>query len=162
MRKSLPLIEIQALVGTEIGQSDWLHIDQERVDRFADCTDDHQWIHVDTARAATGPFGATIAHGFLTLSLIPYLSRSVFLQPEDTIMAVNYGFETVRLINPVSVGAKIRDTLSLTAVKVKDQHRVLMTTRHTIEIESRAKPACVAECLSMYFLSTPVGPITAS
>ena len=150
MRKILPLEEIRALVGTQIGRSEWLEIGQERIDRFADCTDDHQWIHTDPDRAAAGPFGAPIAHGFLTLSLIPFLGRSGSIEPEGTRMAINYGFNKVRLIHPVTVGSKIRDTLKLLAVTEKEPHRVLMTTRHTIEILGEDKPACVAEMLSMF------------
>lgn len=156
MRKILPLSEIRALVGTDIGQSEWLQIDQGRIDRFADCTDDHQWIHTDPARAAGGPFGKTIAHGFLTISLIPYLARSASIQPEHTVMAINYGINMVRLIHPVTVGAKIKDTLTLLAVEDKDPRQVMLTTRHNIEIQGETKPACVADMLSLFITAPPL------
>lgn len=147
----LPLDKIKEKVGQEIGKSDWIQIDQERINQFADCTGDHQWIHVDEEKAAAGPFGKTIAHGFLTISMIPKFSENHSLVPEGTMMAINYGLNKVRLVNPVPVGSKIRDNIALGEVVEKSGGRVLVSTIHTIEIEGEEKPACVAESLAMFF-----------
>ncbi len=152
MTRILPLHEIKKLVGSEAGKSDWLLIDQDRVNRFADCTEDHQWIHVDEEKAAKGPFGKTIAHGFLTLSLIPYFSSEMGVVPEGAVMTINYGLNKVRLLNPVPVGSRIRDVMVITDVAEKGQGRLLVTTTHTIEIEGKEKPACVAEALMMFMM----------
>ncbi len=152
MIEVLPLAKIQEKIGQELGQSEWLQIDQDRVDKFAECTGDHQWIHVDKEAAAKGPFGTTIAHGYLTLSLIPYFSGDMGVVPEGTMMAVNYGLNKVRLINPIPVGSKIKDTMVLSAIEEKSGNRILMTTTHTIEIEGQEKPACIADTLAMFFL----------
>ncbi len=151
MIEVLPLDKIRERIGQEIGKSDWLQIDQERVNKFADCTGDHQWIHVDEKAAAQGPFGGTIAHGHLTISLIPYFSSDVGVVPKGTTMAINYGLNKVRLINPVPVGSKIRDTMTLGEITEKSGGRILVATTHTIEIEGQEKPACIAETLSMFF-----------
>lgn len=147
----LPLKQIKERIGSEIGKSGWIQINQDRVNQFADCTGDHQWIHVDQEKAAAGPFGTTIAHGFLTISLIPKLSEDHSLVPEGTMMAINYGLNKVRLLNPVPVGSKIRDTIVMGDVVEKSGGRILVTTVHTIEIEGQEKPACVAESLAMFF-----------
>lgn len=147
----LPIEEIKARIGKELGTSDWLEIDQARIDQFADCTNDHQWIHVDKEKAAAGPFGATIAHGFLTLSLISFFSEDVALVPENTMAAINYGLNKVRMLNPVTVGSKIRDTMVLGDVTEKSNGRVLIAVQHTVEIEGQEKPAMVAESLAMFF-----------
>jgi acyl dehydratase len=135
--------EIEAAAGQQIGTSDWVEIDQERVDRFADATGDHQWIHVDVERAKDGPFGGTIAHGYLTLSLVPWLGSQVFTL--DTPGAkLNYGVNKVRFPNPVRVGSRVRATVSVgevTDVKAGKQ----LTFSFTVEIEGQDKPACVAE-----------------
>jgi len=140
-------------VGKELGVSDWLEIDQERIDDFAKCTLDYQWIHIDKEKAAKGPFGTTIAHGYLTLSLLPYLGQGIGIRPEgvNITMGVNYGLNKFRLINPVAVGSKIRTRVVLKEVAEKGPGRILMTTENTIEIEGQDKPACVAETLSMLF-----------
>jgi acyl dehydratase len=147
--QELTIEEITAYIGREIGRSDWLRIDQDRVDAFADCTDDHQWIHVDRERAATGFYGTTVAHGFLLLSLIPRLSQDVPFDPQGVAMNVNYGLNRVRFIRPVPVGAEIRDSLVLKDAVVKDGGRVLLTIQHTLRIRGQADPACVAETLRM-------------
>ena len=152
MPRTMPLDEIKNMVGSEAGRSDWFSIDQDRVNRFADCTEDRQWIHVDQEKAANGPFGGTIAHGFLTLSLIPYFDREYGVVPEGASMTVNYGLNKVRLLNPVPVGSRIRDVMTITEVAEKGAGRVLITTTHTIGIEGQEKPACVAEALMMYML----------
>ncbi|MFD0904435.1 MaoC family dehydratase [Actinomadura sediminis] len=137
------LDEIKALAGKDLGRSDWLEITQERVDTFADATDDHQWIHVDAARAAGSPFGGTIAHGYLTLSLVIPLFNGL-LTVQGTKMSINYGLEKVRFPSPVRVGARIR--LAATVAEVTDVpgNGVQMTCDFTIEIEGSDKPACVA------------------
>ncbi|MBT4267757.1 MAG: MaoC family dehydratase [Deltaproteobacteria bacterium] len=147
----LPLEEIKARIGQEIGKSEWIQIDQDRINQFAECTGDHQWIHVDEEKAAAGPFGTTIGHGFLTISMLPKMSEDTSLIPEGTMMAINYGLNKVRLLNPVTVGSKIRDTIVLGSVTEKSGGRILISTTNTIEIEGQEKPACVAEMLSMFF-----------
>jgi acyl dehydratase len=151
----LAIIEqIKSRLGQEIGVSDWWLIDQNRINQFADCTDDHQWIHVDVERAAHGPFGKTIAHGFLTLALIPAMSRSIRLPLDESQvqMHINYGLNQVRFINPVPVNSKIRSRVTLANVEAKSPSRILLTFKHTIEIEGQDKPACVAETLSLIVL----------
>lgn len=134
---------LMELVGQELGTSDWLEITQERVNKFADATGDHQWIHVDVEKAKNGPFGQTIAHGFLTLSLLPVLGAQV-QQVTGMKMGINYGCNKVRFPSPVPVGSKVRDTVTLKEVTRKDSGiQVIMV--HTIEIEGQDRPACVAE-----------------
>src|SRR5450759_3689602 len=151
MAKELPLEEIRKLVGTEVYVSDWKEIGQDQINQFADSTGDHQWIHVDPEKAARGPFGKTIAHGFLTLSHIPFFSYQVPLKFEGAKMSINYGLDKVRFINPVVSGAKIRDRIVLSGLEERPDNRVLMTQIHTIEIEGQEKPACVAQALAMIF-----------
>lgn len=141
---------LQDLVGTEIGVSDWMEITQERVDAFADATDDHQWIHVDRERAAIAPFGGTIAHGFLTLSLTVTLSAQVPLDVGSPRMAINYGLEKVRFPAPVPVGSRIRARIGM--VSVADVEGGIQVNRQvTIEVEGSKKPAMVAETVSRYY-----------
>jgi acyl dehydratase len=147
----LPIDQIKARIGKELGVSDWLKIDQKRINAFADCTGDHQWIHVNEEMAAQGPFGKTIAHGYLTVSLLPSFSSDISIVPEGTRMAINYGMNKLRFVNPVPVGSKIRDRMSLTNIEEKGGGRFLVTTTHTIEIEGADKPACIAETLTMFF-----------
>jgi acyl dehydratase len=143
MRVLDDLDELPGLAGEPLGTSDWLEIDQDRVNRFADATGDHQWIHVDVERAAAGPFGGTIAHGYLTLSLLPFLGAQVFAL-ETPGAKLNYGVNKVRFPSPVRVGSRIRNHVTMgevTALPAGTQ----LTLRHTIEIEGQDKPACVAE-----------------
>ena len=147
----LSIDKMQERVGQEIGVTDWLTIDQDRINKFADCTLDRQWIHVDEEKAAKGPFGKTIAHGFLTVSLLSFFSEHHAVIPEGTKMTVNYGMNKLRLLNPVPVGARIRDRITLTDINVKSEDRILVTNTHTVEIEGMDKPACIAELLFMYF-----------
>jgi acyl dehydratase len=143
--------KLKKMVGQENGVSNWVLIDQDRINRFADATDDHQWIHVDIEKAKKGPFGGPIGHGFLTLSLIPIFSKSAKYLPEGMKMGVNYGLNKVRFINPVPVGSEVRSRMVISAVEEKGPGRILMTTTHTIEIKGQDKPACIAEALSMLF-----------
>jgi acyl dehydratase len=143
MRVFTTLDEVAAASGEELGSSDWLTIEQDRVDRFAEATGDHQWIHVDAARAAGGPFGGTIAHGYLTLSLIPQFGAQIF-GLETPGAKLNYGVNKVRFPNPVKVGARIRATATLSEVTDIPAGKQLVTT-YVVEIEGEGKPACVAE-----------------
>jgi acyl dehydratase len=143
MRVLDDLDELAGLAGEELGTSDWLEIDQDRVDAFADATGDHQWIHVDVERAAAGPFGGTIAHGYLTLSLIPFLGAQVF-SLETPGAKLNYGVNKVRFPSPVPVGARIRNHVTMGEVTDLPAGKQL-TLRHTLEIEGQPKPGCVAE-----------------
>jgi acyl dehydratase len=145
------LKDMGEFIGKEIFLSDWAQVTQDQINQFADSTKDHQWIHVDEVKAAKGPFGKTIAHGFLTLSHLPFFGYQVPLKMEGSQMLINYGLDKVRFINPVMSGAKIRDRIVLSALEEKPGNRLLMTQTHTIEIEGQEKPACVAEALTMIF-----------
>jgi len=145
------LKSLEKSIGKEIFLSDWTQVTQEQINQFADSTKDHQWIHVDVEKAAKGPFGRTIAHGFLTLSHLPFFSYQVPLKLEGAAMTINYGLDRVRFLNPVVSGAKIRDRIVLTALEEKPGNRLLMTQTHTIEIEGQEKPACIAQALGMIF-----------
>ena len=141
--------ELPGLAGTDLGDSTWLEITQDRVNTFADATDDHQWIHVDAERAATGPFGGTIAHGYLTLSLlIPMMSE--LLQVDGAAMAVNYGLNKVRFPSPVPVGARIR-AHGVIAEVTDVEGGVQVTIDFTVEIDGVAKPACAAQGVYRYY-----------
>lgn len=135
--------EVSAAAGEELGTSEWLQIDQERVNAFADATGDHQWIHVDVDRAASGPFGGTIAHGYLTLSLIPQFGAQIF-SFETPGAKLNYGVNKVRFPNPVRVGSKVRAIATLAEVTDIPAGKQLVT-KFVLEIEGEDKPACVAE-----------------
>jgi acyl dehydratase len=143
MRVFTTLDEIAAASGEELGTSDWLTLEQDRVDRFAEATGDHQWIHVDAERAKDGPFGGTIAHGYLTLSLVPYLGSQVF-SLETPGAKLNYGVNKVRFPSPVRVGKRVRAHVALGEVTDLPAGKQL-TLRYTVEIEGEGKPACVAE-----------------
>jgi acyl dehydratase len=143
MRVFSTFVELDAAVGEELGSSEWLEISQERVDAFADATGDHQWIHVDVERAAAGPFGGTIAHGYLTLSLIPQLTAQIF-GLETPGAKLNYGVNKVRFPSPVKVGSRVRATATITAVSDVPAGKQMLTS-YVVEIEGADKPACVAE-----------------
>lgn len=148
MRVFVTIEEFSAAAGTSLGTTDWLEVDQQRIDTFATATDDHQWIHVDPERAADGPFQGTIAHGLLTLSLLPVLNHQLY-KIENLSMAVNYGFDKVRFISPVPVGARVRATTDVISVdQVPGGIQAKLTT--TIEVEGSAKPACVAESIARF------------
>ena len=140
------LADLAALAGQDIGTSDWLLIDQARVNLFAEATGDHQWIHTDPVRAASGPFGAPIAHGFLTLSLLPLLFESAFAIA-DVRMGVNYGLNRVRFVSPVRVGSRVRGRFKLVSFEPLEGGAQL-TVEATIELDGSARPACVAETVS--------------
>jgi acyl dehydratase len=140
---------VKAKAGQEWGRSDWLQVTQDRIDQFADATDDHQWIHVDAERAKKGPFGTTIAHGFLTLSLIPGLVSS-FVKVDGVKMGINYGLNKVRFPSPVRVGSRVRAVSK--NMSVDDvEGGVQVVNQVTIEIEGQEKPACVAETVSRFY-----------
>jgi acyl dehydratase len=142
--------DLPKLAGTETGVSDWVTIDQDRINKFADATGDHQWIHVDVERAKTQlPGGKTIAHGYLTLSLIPWLTGD-FLSIQGVTRGINYGSNKVRFINMVPVGSRLRARAKLLEVEPKSGG-MQMTTEVTIEIDGQAKPACVAETISLVY-----------
>ncbi|TQS42039.1 MaoC family dehydratase [Cryptosporangium phraense] len=149
MRVFTSVDELEQAVGTEVGASEWLTVTQDRVDLFADATDDHQWIHVDVERAAAGPFGAPIAHGYLTLSLLPSFARQIFRV--EARMAVNYGLNKVRFPAPVAVGSSIRAVVRLLEVtRVGEAVQVVSST--TVEIRGGTKPAVVAETVGRFYL----------
>src|SRR6476620_11079112 len=139
------LDELIAAQGTEVGPTEWLEVIQDRVNVFADATDDHQWIHVDPERAAGGPFGGTIAHGLLTLSLLPHFMHQLFTVDNIT-MAINYGYNKVRFITPVKVGANIRARAEITKVDRLDGGAQATVTA-TVDIDGSEKPAAVAESI---------------
>lgn len=142
------LNEFAAAQGSQLGPTEWMEISQDRVNLFADATDDHQWIHIDPQRAADGPFGGTIAHGLLTLSLLPHFSHQLY-RVDGITLAVNYGYNKVRFITPVKVGARIRARGEVTAIN-KLEGAVQATTTLTVEIEGSEKPAAVAESIVRY------------
>jgi acyl dehydratase len=143
--------EIKARIGTEIGVSDWILIDQKAIDIFADVTGDHQFIHVDPAAAAQTPFGGTVAHGFLTLSLLSQMAAGVMLIPPTIRMAVNYGFEKVRFIAPVRSGKRVRGRFTLVSIEEKRPGQWQFLHHVTVEIENEDKPALTADWIGMIF-----------
>ncbi len=145
MKKFNGLAELIAAEGELLGPTDWLEVTQERVNLFADATDDHQWIHIDPQRAADGPFGGTIAHGLLTLSLIPHFTHQLY-SVDNVAMAINYGYNRVRFITPVRVGSNIRARAEIAAVTQLDG-AVQATLATTVEIEGSEKPAAVVESI---------------
>jgi acyl dehydratase len=148
----VPAAELKDYVGKELGCSEWLTIDQERINLFAEATGDFQFIHVDPTKAAQTPFGSTIAHGFLSLSLIPKLMEDILVMPEGLKMVVNYGLDSVRFIQPVKVDSKVRLKVELSEVTEKKPGQLLLKAIATLEIEGMDKPAYVAESLSLCFV----------
>ena len=141
------LADLAGQVGQPLGTSPWLGIDQQRIDAFAEATGDHQWIHVDATRAAAGPFGATIAHGYLTLSLLPMLADQAFVI-DDVAMGINYGLNKLRFPHPVRVGSRVRAHFTLSEFEILADGSVQLVVLATVEIEGVAKPACVAEMVT--------------
>ncbi|WP_255949963.1 MaoC family dehydratase [Streptomyces odontomachi] len=150
LRTATGLAGIKALAGADLGHSEWLEITQDRVDTFADATGDHQWIHTDPERAATGPFGGTIAHGYLTLSLIIPLFNQL-LAIEGTSVGINYGLDKVRFPHPVRVGAKIRLHGAVESVEDVRGNGVELRLAFTVEIEGADKPACAAQAIYRHY-----------
>jgi acyl dehydratase len=149
MRKFASAEEVVAAKGEALGSSAWRTITQEQINLFADATDDHQWIHIDPVKAAAGPFGAPIAHGFLSLSLLAAFSPEI-IAIEGVRMSVNYGLDRVRFLTPVRVDSKVRSTAELLDAVATDAG-VRITVRHTVEIEGEPKPALVADALALLF-----------
>ena len=150
MKTIQTLAEMPALIGQEVVVSDWVTITQEQVNLFAEATGDHQWIHVDVERAKAGPFGAPIAHGFLTLSLLPRFFESS-LHIAETRMGVNYGLNKVRFVSPVPVGSRLRARMRLLACDPIDKNGMQMTWEVTTEREGGSKPVCVAESIARHY-----------
>ena len=148
MRTFGSVAELASAAGSQLGHSSWHAVTQQLIDDFADATGDHQWIHVDRARAAAGPFGSTVAHGFLTLSMIPALARETF-RVTGARMAINYGLERVRFPAPLPAESEIRAHLRIKDAAVGDD-RVRMTTEVTIVARDAPKPCCVAEVVTLY------------
>jgi acyl dehydratase len=149
MRTFESVADLAAVKGEVLGTSDWVTITQEAVNMFADATGDHQWIHVDPERAAAGPFGTTIAHGYMTLSLLPQLMHGLYTV-KGIKMAINYGLNKVRFPAPVPVGSKVRAQTSLVSVEDIGNGAAQVIMSSTVEIEGSAKPACVAESIVRY------------
>jgi len=143
--------ELPTLIGRTLAPSDWILVDQARIDAFAACTDDHQFIHTDPERSRReSPYGTTIAHGFLTLSLIAAHQPADFPRPDDLGVTVNYGLDRLRFMSPVPAGARVRLLTTVTEVQTKGPGRMLVKTEKTMEIEGGAKPAYVAEQLTLF------------
>ncbi|MEL7043883.1 MAG: MaoC family dehydratase [Pseudomonadota bacterium] len=145
----VPKEQLADHVGTQYDPSDWVSIEQDRINTFADCTEDHQFIHIDEEKAAHTPFGGTIAHGFLTLSMLSKMMEGQGVVPENIAMGINYGFDKVRFLAPVRAGKRVRAHRKLLAVDQKDDNRFLMKSEVSVEIEGEETPALVAEWLTM-------------
>ena len=141
--------EMESQVGTKLPPGEWFEVDQERINPFADCTEDHQFIHIDEAAAAQTPFGGTIGHGFLTLSVMTKLCAENGVYPEGIVMGVNYGLDKVRFLNPVRAGKRVRACSEILSVDRKDANRFLVKQAVTVEIEGEETPAIYAEWLGM-------------
>jgi acyl dehydratase len=149
--QSIPKNEMIKAVGMKLGPSEWLEVSQQRINEFANCTDDHQFIHVDEEKAKETPFCGTIAHGFLTLSLLAKFSEEIAITPENTVMGMNYGFDKIRFLAPVRSGKRVRMVGEVLNVDRKDENRFLTKISATIEIEGEDTPALVGEFLLMSF-----------
>ena len=144
------LSQIAQYVGKELGVSSWVTVDQSRIDRFAECSGDRQWIHIDVERAKReSPYRAPIAHGYLTLALIAPLQMEIGAVPTDAVAAFNYGLDKVRFLAPVKAGARVRLRVTLAGVEPKDGGQVIMKTQNTLEVEGSEKPALIAETLAL-------------
>jgi len=148
----VPKEELASYIDTPLEPSDWFAIDQQRINDFADATLDHQFIHVDIEKAAQTPFGTTIAHGYLTLSLLPYLTAQCGIAPQNILMAINYGSDKLRFLQPVTVGSEVRALVRLLEVTEKTPGQVLLKCEVTVEIKGQAKPALIAHTLSLFFV----------
>lgn len=152
MSTVVPVSSLSDYVGQQREPSDWFVIDQDRVQAFADATLDHQFIHLDEEKAKQTPFGGTIAHGYLTLSLLPYLSAQCGISPEGMVMAINYGSDKLRFLQPVPVGSSVRAHMVLDSVTEKKPGQLLFKSTVTVEIKDQAKPALIAETLSLFIV----------
>ncbi len=148
----LTLKDLEARVGQEVGLSPWLEMTQDRINAFAECTEDRQWIHVDEKRARRGPLKSTVAHGYLLVSLLAHFNLENEIFQQKFRMAINYGLDRVRFIHPVRPGERIRNRAVLRKVEKDGLRKVLITVENTIEIENRTKPALVAEALALIYL----------
>jgi len=146
--------DLLGMAGWTSEPSPWLRIDQERVNRFAEVTGDRQYIHVDPERAASTPFGGTIVHGYLCLSLVPHLSHGIALRPAGLVMAINYGLDRVRFLQPVRVGSEVRLRLALAEAREKEPGRILLAYKATLEIRGERRPALVARSLVLLVVSS--------
>ena len=147
--KIVPKDEMVNAVGTKFEPGEWIVVSQDRINTFADCTEDHQFIHIDEEKAAKTPFGGTIAHGFLTLSLLAKMVEGNGVMPENIVMGINYGFDKVRFLAPVRAGKRVRAHVTITAVDRKDDNRFLIKQSISVEIEGEENPALIAEWLTM-------------
>jgi len=148
----VPKEELVNYIDTPLEPSGWFKIDQQRINDFADATLDHQFIHVDEEKALQTPFGATIAHGYLTLSLLPYLTAECGIAPQNILMAINYGSDKLRFLQPVVVGSEVRAHVRLLEVTEKTPGQILLKCEVTVEIKGQEKPALVAHTLSLFFV----------
>jgi len=155
IRGNISILDFKNSAGSELGPSEWLLIDQQRIDRFADATDDHQFIHVDPERAAATTFGSTIAHGFLSLSILPHLLAQILPIPEGTVMGINYGAEKVRFVQPVKVNNRVRARARIEKVNGRPGGQFMVKTRVTLEIDNSRRPALIADLLSLYVVEVP-------
>lgn len=153
MATVVPVAELDQYIGKQREPSDWFTIDQQRINDFADATLDHQFIHLDEAKAKKTPFGTTIAHGYLTLSLLPYLSAQCGITPEGMQMAINYGSDKLRFLQPVPAGSQVRCHMVLDSVTEKSPGQLLFKSTVTVEIKDQPKPALVAETLSLFIVA---------
>ncbi|WP_160009212.1 MaoC family dehydratase [Rhizobium sp. 18055] len=149
MVKEISLADVRGLIGTETGLSDWILVDQTMIDAFANATDDHQFIHVDPVRAAQSPFGGTIAHGFLTLSLLSTMNYNCLPKVREQTMGINYGFDNVRFVAPVRVGARIRGHFILSDARFRGAGMLMTSYEISIEIENERKPALTAKWITI-------------
>jgi acyl dehydratase len=146
----LTIAEMGKHIGQELGVSDWVTIDQSRIDTFASCTGDHQWIHVDVERAQReSPYGGPVAHGYLTLSMVAPLSLQIGILPRDSSAGLNYGIDKVRFLAPVPAGARVRLRVVLAGIEPKEGGQAIMKTQNTLELEGSQKPALIAETLAL-------------
>ncbi len=155
IKSNISINDFKNSAGTELGPSDWLLIDQERINRFADATGDYQFIHVDPEKAAATPFGSTIAHGFLSLSILPHLLAQIMPIPDGIVMGINYGTDKVRFSQPVKVNSRVRARARIEKVSVRSGGQYMVKTKVTLEIENRQRPAVTAEMLSLYVVEVP-------
>ena len=153
MSQMMSVEELEAAVGQEFGPSDWLLVDQQRIDRFAEATIDYQFIHVDPKAAAATPFGTTIAHGFLTLSLVTFLTSGLTPLPKGLTTVINYGLNKVRYLQPVKVDSEIRARIKILEARPRGRTRILMTSEVTIEIKGEKRPALLAEALILFVVA---------